>query len=968
MSLTVFPRSTHGRRAWILLFVIVAAGPLMVSAQSGRGLTPVAIATERGEQQLYERSYALIIANGDYTAGWPDLPGVGQDATEVATALESHGFAVTIERNLDSASLYPAVFRFIASRGQDPQNRIVIFYSGHGHSLELAYGDTMGYLVPTDAPNPNRDVSGFLSSAMAMQQIDVFARQIQSKHALFLFDSCFSGSVFSLSRAIPESISYKTSEPVRQFITAGSEDQEVPDESVFADQFIRALAGDGDVNGDGYVTGTELGEFLQDTVVNYTRNAQTPQYGKIRDPRLDRGDIVFPLAGVTPGRTDLAGVRTGDGGSTQETAARLGSLLIESDPLGVSVTVDGVERGVTPLFLDDIPTDRLIRVEARDGTMSAGQEVRASAGDIRAVTLVLEQEVGNLVLLTAERGLEVFVDGERMGTLQTSLLPGIPAGTRTLRLSGNGLYWEATVEVLAEANTQLVPEYAEVGTLSYDLPAGARATVTPVAGSGAALPAELSAALRGAGRVEHVPTGRYEVGLVGVASGDESFSVSLARGQTVSVAPRVGALRIESTPSGATVTLAGRQVGTTPVTLYDLAPGQVSYRLALADYEDATGSATVVAGRVASATVTMPEPTGSLRIVTTPAGAEVYVDGRRRGTTPITIEAVEPGSRQIELRLDGYEAREFRQTVAAGRTASRTETLVAEEPEWSLHTILVQGGSFQMGSASGGDSDERPVRTVTVDSFRMTTTEVTVASFRRFVDAIGYRTTAESGAGGYVWTGSRWEQKSDAHWRNPYFSQDDDHPVVLVSWYDAVTYANWLSEQDGLTPAYRIEGTNVTWNRSANGWRLPTEAEWEYAARGGTQSRGYTYAGTSTAQSLSLFANFADRNTDFSWSDSSQDDGHDRTAPAGRYRPNELGLYDMSGNVWEWVWDWYDDSYPSTSERNPMGPSSGERRVLRGGSWVINVDVNLRVANRGGNYPSNSYVINGFRLVAAPAR
>jgi formylglycine-generating enzyme required for sulfatase activity len=158
----------------------------------------------------------------------------------------------------------------------------------------------MGYIVPRDAPNPHRDQTGFLSKAMDMQQIEVYARRIQAKHALFLFDSCFSGAIFGMTRDAPAHISDKTAKPVRQFITAGSKDQPVPDVSVFRQQFVAALQGEADVDRDGYVSGTELGEFLHRKVVHYTRNAQTPQYGKLRDALLDQGDFVFPLRQPEP--------------------------------------------------------------------------------------------------------------------------------------------------------------------------------------------------------------------------------------------------------------------------------------------------------------------------------------------------------------------------------------------------------------------------------------------------------------------------------------------------------------------------------------------------------------------------------------------------------------------------------------------------------------------------------------------
>jgi formylglycine-generating enzyme len=168
---------------------------------------------------------------------------------------------------------------------------------------------------------------------------------------------------------------------------------------------------------------------------------------------------------------------------------------------------------------------------------------------------------------------------------------------------------------------------------------------------------------------------------------------------------------------------------------------------------------------------------------------------------------------------------------------------------------------------------------------------------------------------------------------------------VLVSWYDAVAYANWLSSRDGLTPAYTVTGTNVIWNRSANGWRLPTEAEWEYAARGGRSSRNTTYAGSDDFGSVAWY----DRNSG------------SKTQPVAGKQANELGLYDLSGNVWEWCWDWY-GAYPNRAETNPGGPASGTHRVLRGGSW-ISYATSTRVAYRIRSDPGNRNFSLGFPLV-----
>ena len=158
----------------------------------------------------------------------------------------------------------------------------------------------MGYFVPADAPNPNLDRSGFLATSIDMQLIEVYAKQVQSKHALFLFDSCFSGSIFSLSRAIPENISYKTSKPVRQFITAGSANETVPDVSIFNDQLIRALNGEGDMDGDGYLTGVELGEYLNKTVLEQL-SQQIAQYAFY--PIMKKQNLLYPDGGCESSHT-----------------------------------------------------------------------------------------------------------------------------------------------------------------------------------------------------------------------------------------------------------------------------------------------------------------------------------------------------------------------------------------------------------------------------------------------------------------------------------------------------------------------------------------------------------------------------------------------------------------------------------------------------------------------------------------
>ncbi len=208
--------------------------------------------------------------------------------------------------------------------------------------------------------------------------------------------------------------------------------------------------------------------------------------------------------------------------------------------------------------------------------------------------------------------------------------------------------------------------------------------------------------------------------------------------------------------------------------------------------------------------------------------------------------------------------------------------------------VLVEGGTFSMGSKSG-NYDEKPVHSVTVSSFYMSKNEVTFEQYDEFCEATGRVKPYDYGWG------------------------RGTMPVINVSWYDAVEFCNWLSEQEGLTPVYSGSGDNISCNFDANGYRLPTEAEWEYAARGGNKSRGYKYSGSDNIDDVAWYI----------------DNSGIKTHPVGQKKANELGLYDMSGNVYEWCWDWY-GYYSSSSQTDPEGPSSGSYRVGRGGSWTGN--------------------------------
>lgn len=234
-------------------------------------------------------------------------------------------------------------------------------------------------------------------------------------------------------------------------------------------------------------------------------------------------------------------------------------------------------------------------------------------------------------------------------------------------------------------------------------------------------------------------------------------------------------------------------------------------------------------------------------------------------------------------------------------------------PDSFVHEMVqIEGGNFQMGSEDG-KINEKPVHSVTVSSF--------------FI-------------GRYPVTQKEWMVIMES---NPSHFKGDNKPIENVSWYEAVEFCNKLSEKEGFIPVYAINGTNVSCNWQANGYRLPTEAEWEYAARGGNQSKGYTYSGSKNLNEVGWYNNNSDS----------------ETKNIGFKSPNQLGVYDMSGNVAEWCWDWYEEY--NCSSLNPHGASEGHCRVIRGGNYS-SYDFYCRITRRSSSSPNNRSDVIGIRL------
>ncbi|OQX29564.1 MAG: hypothetical protein B0D92_03070 [Spirochaeta sp. LUC14_002_19_P3] len=336
-------------------------------------------------------------------------------------------------------------------------------------------------------------------------------------------------------------------------------------------------------------------------------------------------------------------------------------------------------------------------------------------------------------------------------------------------------------------------------------------------------------------------------------------------------------------------------------------------------------------------------------VVKTEISGKLFLNGKYMAVMAKNEEGrlrnIRSGFHNVEIRFGGMSVRESvsvkkNQVAEVSFTGSKNVLLPNS-------FVLVKGGAFQMGSDSG-QYDEQPVHTVTVENFAMSQYEVT---YREFLEFMNNAEVSPQGMlrGRKVFNIAS-ENAAIKYDRKFYFNssvlvKSIESPIIEVPWFGALEYCNWRSKKENRYPAYTIMDGNVTWDRNSNGYRLPTEAEWEFAASGGVLPEGYPYAGS---RNINLAAWYGGNSSG-------------KTHPVGLKQPNVLKLYDMSGNVMEWCGDWY-STYQAYKQDNPVGPPYGEYRVIRGGGWNGFSSTN-RITNRDYGVPENGYNDVGFRLV-----
>ena len=393
--------------------------------------------------------------------------------------------------------------------------------------------------------------------------------------------------------------------------------------------------------------------------------------------------------------------------------------------------------------------------------------------------------------------------------------------------------------------------------------------------------------------------------------------VQLAGGFMQSETTGTGRLLLTTNPPGSEIVIDGVLSGTSPLNV-KLKPGIYTVEAKKRNYKNEEKRVRIFENGDLRLELILDRTGGTLSVKSAPPDAEVEIDRVYSGTTPLNAKGLDSGQVTVKVKKKGYQDWQRRVSIEQGRE-SRIFAELKTEQKTGTGMVSIPAGEFRMGSKEGG-SDEKPVHTVYLDQFLIDKQETTVADYRKCVDA------------------GKCDQPKTGGYYNWGKTGRDRHPINGVDWFNAKKYCEYA------------------------GKRLPTEAEWERAA---SWKNGKKYKYPSGKSSVSCADAVMDDGNKYGGSDA-DGCGKDRTWPVGS-KPKEInGTYDMAGNVWEWVLDWYDSDYYSRSPRsNPQGPDSGSNRVFRGGGWGSTAS-DLRGANRSNYVPSHRYYNLGFRCVASP--
>lgn len=582
-----------------------------------------------------------------------------------------------------------------------------------------------------------------------------------------------------------------------------------------------------------------------------------------------------------------------------------GKASIVSVPEGAEVYVNGLQKGLTPFVIPDLAEGEYEIILKKEGFDLHTETIMVSSSKTAEVTAMLKPAYGALQIRSDPPGAEVFIDSIKSGVTPINLNQ-LKKGDHTVKLIKPGYdEWKKDIKIQAGVKSELA------ATLS-------------VAMSSINITSKPDDAMIYIEGIKHGTTPlmlKLEKGLRTIEirkSGYEPWkqNVKIMAGDMIEIKAELtqskGGLEVNSRPSDADVTISGKLLGKTPLFLKDIPPEKTIVEVRKNCYAPESRTISIKSGILSKLDFSLKPDCGSLIVTSDPENAKWYMDDEYVGTTPGTMENVTGGKHTIRVIKDQYLEWKEIHTVTPGKPitiAAKLKSLLPEpgatwrEPVTGMDFIWIPGGCYNMGSPPnelGRDADEGPVHKVCLDGFWIGKYEVTQGQWKKIME------------------------------KNPsFFNRKDDYPVDSVSWNDVQFFMQNLS--------------NASEGRFA--YRLPSEAEWEYACKSGGQPE--RFAGGDRFNSLAWFKGNSNRTTH----------------SVGEKAPNNVGLYDMSGNLSEWVEDNYSmNAYKLHGENNPVYTMSGPNRVIRGGSWNHD-EKNCRSADRDFAPAEEKSKTIGFRLV-----
>jgi len=932
--------------------------------------------------------YAILVGISDYEA-ISDLKYPEADVDYLAQILTQYGQVakenIKLLKGKDAtySEIQSSFVDWLASKNLTKNDLFIFYFSGHGTLRKCPPGlepdDTDEFLLPFNAKK------GKLGTYIKDDYLVSWLKSVRAKR-LVILDACFQGGGKSVldeaERPFDLPSLVKTGDDLADasdaLLTASGKDEPAREDAKLKHGVLTYHLGEAfktmdksDKNGDGKLNVKETLDYLKEKI-----KKQTPQLvsketlvlidhtiGTVSINSVPSGASVF-VDGADKGKTPLTlalsvGVhflKLEKGGYQIHEDARfqvkpignkpqairlkrlLGSIVgqvVDEDgnPISdVSVSLlgkrdrDGAYETTTDASgrfeLKPVPGSYpgvvAEKADFKSGKQLTSLNVRAGQ-DVALKLIRLEHKVGSLSLTSIPPEATVLVNGRERGKTPLTV-QNLKVGEHTVKFTlSEHFSSEEQVNITADEITKLNSTLrGKPGSLLVEsTPANASVYVD---GELKGRSGEWLYGIEAGKRTVRVSRDGYKTASRPIdipPNGQETLSVTLPK-----LPPKTGHIIFSSRPADAEIYIDGEKIGTTPMTLKNQPIGVYEVEIKASKHKVWRGNVTVKNRQTSEVKAILRALPGKLKLTAIDeetfseiSGVEVKIDGKSIGTTPLDKE-ISAGKYTIQLRKRGYKSAERKVKIAPAGLETISVTMEIQKgptptrirEKDNAKMMLIPAGEFLMGS-DNGDSDEKPVHTVYLDAYCIDAYEVTVGQYKKFIQATGHRAP-------------NWSSVSK-------YSPTDKHPIVYVSWEDAMAYAKWA------------------------GASLPTEAQWEKAARGGLVGNEYPWGDKLSHD----YANYDGTGGRDQW---------EYTAPVGSFPANGYGLYDMAGNVWEWCLDAYEsDYYSRTPKRNPVNNNftNVKGRVVRGGSW--DYSLSLRCANRFDIILSFRSIIVGFRCVVS---